>query len=225
MKINSETFSTLNVKGGLFMKILYNFLSVFSIVITIALPLFAQDIKKVAFELESYGAEPKSFTPLTGKWNIDRDGSKLIYAVDGRKQKKDFSLSVYKHIDNFQNGLISVEFKGISGKIDQAAGIAFNIKPDGDYLVIRANCLENNLVLWKMIKGKRLSAAWAENVPTASNTWHTLKVIINGTKIEGWLNGKKYIDHPHNEPIGGKIGIWSKADSYVFFDNFTIQQL
>ena len=31
----------------------------------------------------------------------------------------------------------------------------FNLKPNGDYLTIRANCLENNLVLWKFEKGKR----------------------------------------------------------------------
>jgi hypothetical protein len=37
--------------------------------------------------------------------------------------------------------------RGISGRIDQGAGILFNLKPNGDYLTIRANPPENNLVL------------------------------------------------------------------------------
>lgn len=32
-----------------------------------------------------------------------------------------------------------------------------NLKPNGDYLTVRANCLENNIVLWKFENGKRSS--------------------------------------------------------------------
>ena len=60
-----------------------------------------------------------------------------------------------------------VRFEGISGRIDQGAGILFNLKPNGDYLTIRANPLENNLVLWKFEKGKRSSVKWIRNTPTA----------------------------------------------------------
>jgi hypothetical protein len=36
----------------------------------------------------------------------------------------------------------SVKFEGISGRIDQGAGILFNLKPNGDYLTVRANRLK-----------------------------------------------------------------------------------
>lgn len=107
-------------------------------------------------------------------------------------------------------------------RIDQAAGIAFNIKPTGEYLVIRANALENNLVLFKMEHGRRSSVEWVRNVATPANQWHALKVVITGKKIEGFLNNKKFIDYTCKEGIDGRIGLWSKADSYVFFDNFTV---
>jgi len=42
----------------------------------------------------------------------------------------------------------------------------FNLKPNGDYLTVRANPLENNLVLWKFEKGKRSSVKWIRNTPT-----------------------------------------------------------
>src|SRR3954469_13605919 len=36
-----------------------------------------------------------------------------------------------------------------------------------DYLTIRANPLENNLVLWKFEEGKRSSVTWIRNTPDA----------------------------------------------------------
>ena len=53
-------------------------------------------------------------------------------------------------IDDFREGEISMRFKPLEGRIDQGAGILFNLKPNGDYLTVRANALENNLVLWQV---------------------------------------------------------------------------
>jgi len=80
--------------------------------------------------------------------------------------------------------------------------------------------LENNLVLWKFEKGRRSSVEWVRNTPTPTRQWHDLKVRISGAKIEGYLDGKLYLHHTWSEPISGKIGLWSKADSYMHFDQF-----
>ena len=127
---------------------------------------------------------------------------------------------VAKDVEDFKNGEITVRFEGLSGRIDQGAGILFNLKPNGDYLTIRANCLENNLVLWKFEKGRRSQVKWIRNTPTASRQWHDLKVRIAGDKVEGYLDGKLYLEHTLPEPVSGKIGLWSKADSYMHFDDF-----
>lgn len=37
-------------------------------------------------------------------------------------------------------------------------------------------------------------------------------------------DGKKYIDYTFKEEIAGRIGLWSKADSYAFFDNYIVEQ-
>ena len=86
---------------------------------------------------------------------------------------------------DFRDGEISVRFEGISGRIDQGAGILFNLKPNGDYLTVRANPLENNLVLWKFEKGKRSSVKWIRNTPTPTRQWHDLKVRIAGHQGRG----------------------------------------
>ena len=115
-----------------------------------------------------------------------------------------------------------MRFEGISGRIDQGAGILFNLKTNGDYLTVRANPLENNLVLWKFEKGRRSQVKWIRNTPTASRQWHDLKVQIVGPKIVAWLDGKRYLEHTWTEPISGRIGLWSKADSHMYFDDYTV---
>jgi Laminin G domain len=117
-----------------------------------------------------------------------------------------------------------VRFEGLSGRIDQGAGILFNLKPNGDYLALRANCLENNLVLWKFEKGKRSSVSWVRNAPASSKQWHDLKVRITGTKVEGYLDGKLYLEHTLSDAVSGRIGLWSKADSYMHFSDYTVSQ-
>lgn len=207
---------------------------------------------KIDFSDETVGAEPKSFLSVVGVWRIEADGNNKVLVVDGRQWKEGqasagiadkaralygdryaefldrvqayayFPYTVAKDVSDFRDGEISVRFEGISGRIDQGAGILFNLKPNGDYLTVRANPLENNLVLWKFEKGKRSSVKWIRDTPTLTRQWHDLKVRIAGTKVEGYLDGKLYLEHVLPQPVSGRIGLWSKADSHMYFDAYTV---
>ena len=132
---------------------------------------------KIDFSNESVGAEPKSFLSVVGVWRIENDDGNKVLVVDGRQWKEGqtsagladkaralygdryaefldrvqayayFPYVVAKDVDDFRNGEISVRFEGISGRIDQGAGILFNLKPNGDYLTVRANPLEQSRAL------------------------------------------------------------------------------
>jgi hypothetical protein len=215
-------------------------------------PAAAQQSTKIDFSSETVGADPKSLVAVVGIWRIESEGGKNVLAVDGRQWKEGqssagvadkaralygeryaefldrvqayayYPYTVAKDVQEFRGGEITVRFEGLSGRIDQGAGILFNLKPNGDYLALRANCLENNLVLWKFEKGKRSSVSWVRNAPAASKQWHDLKVRINGTKVEGYLDGKLYLEHTLPIPVSGRIGLWSKADSYMRFSDYTV---
>jgi hypothetical protein len=207
---------------------------------------------RIDFSDETVGAEPKSFVSVVGVWRIEADGNNKVLVFDGRQWKEGqtaagiadkaralygeryaefldrvqayayFPYAVAKDVSDFRNGELSVRFEGISGRIDQGAGILFNLKENGDYLTVRANPLENNLVLWKFEKGRRSSVKWIRNTPTPTRQWHDLKVRIGGAKIEGYLDGKLYLEHTLPEPVSGRIGLWSKADSHMYFDNYSV---
>src|SRR3954470_11008498 len=167
----------------------------------LALPGLAGQPTTIDFSGETVGAEPKAFVPVVGIWRIENDNGKKVLAVDGRQWKEGqssagiadkaralygeryaefldrvqayayFPYAVVPNVENFTGGEITMRFEGLSGRIDQGAGILFNLKPNGDYLTIRANCLENNLVLWKFEKGRRSSVNWVKNTPTPSRQW------------------------------------------------------
>jgi hypothetical protein len=217
-----------------------------------ALAASAHQEVKFDFQDETVGAQPKSFVPVVGNFGIAAEGDNKVLVIDGRAWKQGqtatgladrakalygeryaefldnvkafayFPYAVANGIDDFRDGKITLRFKGISGRIDQAAGILFNLKPNGDYLTVRANPLENNLVLWKFEKGKRSSVKWIRDVPTPSKAWHDLKVVIKGKTVEGYLNGKLILTHQLAEPISGKVGLWSKADSHMYVDDFRV---
>jgi hypothetical protein len=66
------------------------------------------------------------------------------------------------------------------------------------------------------------AAVRLRNTPTPTQTWHNLKVRITGKKVEGFLNGKLTLEHKWTAPVSGKVGLWSKADSYVLSDDYTV---
>src|ERR1700751_4044028 len=207
---------------------------------------------KLDFAKDTVGTEPTTLLSVVGIWRIEAENGRNVLAVDGRPWKEGQSSAgiaakaralygeryaefldrvqayayypyvVAKDVQNFTNGEITVRFEGISGRIDQGAGILFNLKPNGDYLTIRANPLENNLVLWKFEKGKRSSVKWIRKTPTPTRQWNDLKVRIAGTKVVAYLDGKLYLEHVLPEPVSGPIGLWSKADSRMYFDDFTV---
>jgi len=103
------------------------------------------------------GAEPQSFVSVVGIWRIDNEGGNKVLAVDGRQWKEGqasagiaekaralygeryaefldrvqayayFPYTVAQDVQDFRNGEITVRFEGISGRIDQGAGILFNL--------------------------------------------------------------------------------------------------
>src|SRR6476659_10732914 len=202
---------------------------------------------------ERSGHESGKFLAVVGNWSIVDDGCTKVLGVDGRSWLRGqpagglaqnaraiygskheefidnvkafayFPYAVLKEVDDFQNGTISMRFKLVDGKLDSCAGILFNLKPNGDYLTVRFNGKEDNVVLWTFVKGKRsFVKKGSENVPLQLNTWHSLEISVQGTNLQASLDGKHLLDYTLTESVSGKIGVWSKTDSVSYFDQYTV---
>jgi hypothetical protein len=210
---------------------------------------------RVDLSSERPGRESTKFLAVVGNWSIVDDGGKKVLGVDGRSWLRGqpagslaetartiygsrneefidnvkawayFPYAVAKDIPDFHDGEISIRFKIVAGQLDQCAGILFNLKSNGDYLTVRFNGMEDNVVLWTFNKGvRKFVKKGSENVPLSRNVWHTLQISVHGTNLQASLNGKHLLDYTLAEPVSGKVGVWAKTDSVSYFDDYTVSR-
>jgi hypothetical protein len=215
--------------------------------------LHGQRAVQVDLSHERLNAEPTRFVPMVGNWVVTSDEGRPVVLVDGRAWKRGqpaggladkaraiygarheefvdnvkafayFPIAVAQDVASLENGEISVRFKMVGGTLDRCAGILFDLKPNGDYLAVRFNGTEDNLVLWTFNDGKRsFVKRGTENVPLELGTWHEIKIAVHGMQLEGYLDGKHLLDYTLKAPVSGKVGLWSKTDSMSEFADFTV---
>lgn len=117
---------------------------------------------------------------------------------------------------------LSVKCKPVSGRVDQGCGLVFRLTDADNYYVTRANALEDNVRLYHVVKGKRIQfAGW--NGRVTSGTWHELGVDAQGDHFQVFFDRNKVIDaHDKTFSEAGKFGLWTKADSVIYFDDLTV---
>lgn len=123
----------------------------------------------------------------------------------------------------YKDAMTFVRFRAISGKVDQAGGLIFRYKDNNNYYVLRANALENNVKLYKVVNGKRTEIA-GKDTPV-SNEWHLLKVIYRADNILCFFNNSKVFEVSDDTFDKGSVGLWTKSDSYTMFDDLVIQEM
>ena len=168
--------------------------------------------------------------------------------MDNAKQFAYYPVALFKGVNNFSNGTISVDFKTIAGTSDRCSGIVFNVKPNGDWLALRYNDTEQNIALWEFHNGIRRMVKRGEEgaFPLDRSAWHQLTVSVAGAEISATVDGKPALDYtlgsaptagrrgpPHEDlypannpvlrpPVSGRVGLWSKTDSTSYFKEFIV---
>ncbi|MGE5162706.1 MAG: hypothetical protein ACM3IH_01625 [Sphingobacteriales bacterium] len=99
-----------------------------------------------------------------------------------------FPLAIFEPI-TAKNIEVSIKFKPIAGRVDQAEGIAVRVVDADNYYVVRANALEDNVRLYRVVKGRREQIAGV-NTKVAGNTWHALDLKARDDRFIIGFNGK-----------------------------------
>jgi hypothetical protein len=136
---------------------------------------------------------------------------------------------ILKNDTNIKDGFVEMKFKAIAGSQDRAAGIVWRAKDANNYYVVRANALEDNVVLYKTVKGVRGSldivgrkGGYGIDVPVPANTWHSLRIDFKASRLSVSFNGKQLFEVEDSTfTDAGKVGLWTKADSITLFDEVT----
>lgn len=193
----------------------------------------------VDFEAADPSAAPAGWTITmtheggAPRWAIERDpsspaGENVLAQLSDDLTSGRFPLAIYAV--ETTDGDLRVRFKPVSGRVDQAGGLVWRYLDENNYYIVRANALENNVVLYKVENGRRSSLSPVgrpgeygikHTVPSAQ--WSTLGVAFTGPRFTVYFDGEPLFEVEDSTFAGpGRVGLWTKADSVTYFDDFEI---
>src|SRR5215212_3424947 len=186
-----------------------------------------RSVETCAITFGRLGAESSLQTSHAGgppKWEVCNDDSapsrpNVMAQVSTDRTAGRFPLAIWDRA-SIKDGTVSVKFKAISGSVDQAAGLLWRYRDANNYYIVRANALEDNVVLYKVQNGERLSLlpkgavsnAYGVKHRVPKQTWTTLSVTFHGNIFTVKLDGEKLFEVEDSTfEAAGKTGLWTKA--------------
>jgi hypothetical protein len=189
------------------------------------------------FSGDAAGASPRGWTAtMTGTgnpaWTVEQDATAPSQQKVVRQSGRATYPLLLKDGLAIKDGVVEVRFKAISGVEDRAGGIVWRARDANNYYVVRANALEDNVVLYKTVNGQRSAldivgrkGGYGVNVPVPAAQWHTLRVDVAGSRFRVVFNGKPLFEvEDATFAAPGTIGLWTKADSVTVFDAVTYEE-
>lgn len=189
-----------------------------------------KESRGVPFGDAAPGALPAGFTAaLTGgggpvAWQVREDasvaGGRVLAQTSADPTDARFPLCIYDRV-SARDIDVSVRFKPVSGRVDRAGGLVVRLADANNYLVVRANALEDNVRLYRVVRGHRVEFAGA-NAKVESGSWQSLRLRAEDRRFTVFFEDRRLFsatDDTFSTP--GRIGLWTKADSVTFFDRLT----
>ncbi len=185
------------------------------------------EVGKLPYDWSEYATGRKKQTV----WRIvDDNGNKVLAQLSDDNPNYHFNVAVYNGLETV-NVKLKVRLKGVHGRMDRGGGFVWRFTDADNYYVVRANPLEDNVVLYKVVNGKRTDLpllgkgrTYGVDVPKLGNGWNELALTVENDLFTVYLNGKELFKVKDKTFTGaGKVGLWTKADAVTYFDDFEIE--
>ncbi len=168
---------------------------------------------------EDFSQENPKWKFVAGRWVRRTSAGRPVLAQTVETQP--WAVAILED-QKFEDVDITVSFHPISGREDASGGIIFRARDGRNYLLVRANALENNFRLYAIVNGKRSTIASATVAEPKLGAWHKIRVVANGPKIQAYLNDALLLQHSDKTFTAGWIGLWTKADSVTEFADLEV---
>jgi len=169
---------------------------------------------------DDLGADNPKWKFVTGQWVRRPSGGRQVLAQTAETQPWAVALLEDRR---FADVDATVRFRPVSGKEDASGGLIVRARDGRNYLLVRANALENNFRLYAVVNGKRSTLASARVTEPKLGTWHTIRVAATGPRIQAYLDGAPLLDHQDKTFTDGWVGLWTKADSVTEFADLEVR--
>ncbi len=196
---------------------------------------FKGEAKLWNFDSDENGKIPNGFSnQMTGKgglgkWEVIKDGkAPSISNVIAQTSQENFGYyfsMVINENEDYEDFELKVKFKGVAGREDQGGGPVWRYRDSNNYYIARANPLENNYRVYKVVNGKRIKMDSAR-LKVTSDEWHTINIIAHKDHIQCFYDGQLYLEvNDDTFQKEGKIGLWTKADAVTYFDDLEVRSI
>lgn len=119
---------------------------------------------------------------------------------------------------------LEVSLLPVEGKADMGGGLIWHAADDRDYYLTRANPLEQNVRVYRVVKGVRQMLKNFDQIIDV-RSWHTLRVRMSGCQVQVFFDEKQVVDLCDESFREGLIGLWTKSDAVTYFDNLRFQRV
>ena len=119
---------------------------------------------------------------------------------------------------------LEVSFLPIQGQADMGGGLIWRAADDRNYYLARANPLEQNIRVYRVVKGVRhILENFDQTIDVRQ--WHTLRVTHRGCRVNIFYDDKQVFDLCDKTFHAGMIGLWTKSDAVTYFDDLQLQHV
>lgn len=121
-----------------------------------------------------------------------------------------------------ENIELSVKILPIDGKADMGGGLIWHAMDDRNYYLVRANPLEQNIRIYRVVKGVRHMIHNVDHVIDV-RLWHHLRVVMRGCQIQVSFDERNVFNLCEETFRKGRVGLWTKSDAVTYFDNLRLK--
>jgi hypothetical protein len=119
---------------------------------------------------------------------------------------------------------LEVSFLPIQGRADMGGGLIWRATDDRNYYLTRANPLEQNIRVYRIVNGIRhLLQNFDQTIDVRH--WHTLRVTHQDCRVNIYFDDKQIFDLCDKTFHTGMIGLWTKSDAVTYFDDLRLQHV
>jgi hypothetical protein len=191
--------------------------------------------KQWTFDEAAPGTLPEMFSIGTlfdgrpaGEWRIlitnrAKSSSQVLAQVGSKGADHAYKL-VLLDGTNSSNLDVEVSFLPVSGKADLGGGLIWRAKDDRNYYLLRASAVEQNIRLYRVVKGTR-QLIKNHNRSIGPSGWHTLRVIQHGCEMQIRYDNEPLFQLCEQTFDQGRVGLWTKSDAVTYFDDLRLRLL
>lgn len=161
-----------------------------------------------------------------GDWQViatDKATSppQVLAQLQGKGAEHAYKLVLIQATES-ENIDLGVKLLPIDGKADMGGGLIWRATDDRNYYLARANPLEQNIRIYRVVNGIRHMIQNFDHIIHVRQ-WHQLRVRMEGCHIQVFFDELPIFKLCDETFTKGRIGLWTKSDAVTQFDDLQLE--